>query len=138
EDELVRVQRFFQRNIAWGVQPGNVHTALGDSDSDLYPVRLERRALRPGAVYADPHGQVFVVVGLDVAQGGEPGGLWAIDGDGALTRRRFWEGEFSWAPELARAGAGFKQFRPIVRDEGGALVQLDDKALAESPVFGDI
>ncbi|MFZ6181634.1 hypothetical protein [Nannocystis pusilla] len=138
--ELARVQRFVHRNLGWGVHAGNARTAVGDSDSDLYPVRLDHRGLRPGAVYADPYGHVFFVVDLVPAQDGRPGALLAVDGqpDGGIVRREFWEGEFLWSTERAHGGVGFKQFRPVVRQPGGGLVQLGDAALAGAPDLGDI
>ncbi|SFD76550.1 hypothetical protein SAMN02745121_01462 [Nannocystis exedens] len=138
--ELARVQRFVHRNIGWGVHAGNARTAIGDSASDLYPVRLDHRGLRPGAVYADPYDHVFFVVDLVPARDGRPGALLAVDGepDGGIVRREFWEGEFLWSTEPAHGGVGFKQFRPVVRQPGGGLVQLGDAAIAGAPDLGDI
>ncbi|WAS92598.1 hypothetical protein [Nannocystis punicea] len=138
--ELARAQRFFFRNLGWGVHAGNARTAVGDSTSDLYPVRLDHRGLRPGAVYADPYGHVFLLVDLVPAQDGEPGALLAVDGepDGQIVRREFWEGLFLWSTEPALGGVGFKQFRPVVRQAGGGLAQLSDAAIAAAPDLGDI
>ncbi|MCA9696379.1 MAG: hypothetical protein KC431_02555, partial [Myxococcales bacterium] len=51
-----KIEYFFRRSVGWSVHTGNGRTAYGDSNSDLYPVALDRRALRPGMVYADPYG----------------------------------------------------------------------------------
>ncbi|MDC0670668.1 hypothetical protein [Nannocystis radixulma] len=138
--ELARVQRFLFRNVGWGVHAGNARTALGDSSADLYPVRLDLRGLRPGAVYTDPHGHVFLVVDLLPAEGDERGTLLAVDGnpDGSIARRRFWEGAFLWDPDPAHGGTGFKRFRPVVRRDGGRLVQSSDAEILESADLGDI
>ncbi|MCB1994045.1 MAG: hypothetical protein KDG49_21545, partial [Geminicoccaceae bacterium] len=96
--ELGLVQKFMRRTLAWGVHTGNGRTAIGDSRSDLYPVRLDRRGLRPGTVYADPYGHILVLVELMDPDGEQPGVLYAVDGqpDGSITRKRFWEGNFLW------------------------------------------
>jgi hypothetical protein len=143
-DQLRLVERFFRRTLAWGVHTGNGRTAHGDSNGDLYPVRLDRRGLRPGIVYADPYGHIFVLVDLVDQQGGYPGILYAIDGqpDGSITRKRFWEGNFLWNQDPALGGSGFKAFRPLVRitDEQGLLrlVALDDAALGRHRGYGDV
>lgn len=119
--EMGAVQRFFRRTLAWGVHTGNGRTAFDDDETDFYPLELSRRALRPGVIYADPYGHIFVVAEMMAAQGTEPGVLYAIDGqpDGSITRKRFWEGNFLWNPDPALGGSGFKGFRPpVVRGAG--------------------
>lgn len=140
--ELGAVQRYFRRTLAWGVHTGNGRTAFGDDDTDFYPLELTRRGLRPGTIYADPYGHIFVVVELMDAEGDEPGVLYAIDGqpDSSITRKRFWEGNFLWNADPALGGSGFKAFRPLVvekTDSGGRLVALGDAAIAKRPGYGD-
>ncbi|MEZ4381707.1 MAG: hypothetical protein R3A79_10175 [Nannocystaceae bacterium] len=140
--ELGAVQHFFRKTLAWGVHTGNGRVAHGDDASDLYPVRLDRRGLRPGTVYADPYGHILVVVELVDPEGDQPGILYAIDGqpDGSITRKRFWEGNFLWNPDPELGGSGFKSFRPIVRrdvDGREVLVQLSDNEIAGAPGYGD-
>ncbi|MBA3545000.1 MAG: hypothetical protein H0T76_00805, partial [Nannocystis sp.] len=137
--QLGALQYFMRRTLAWGVHTGNGRVALSDERSDLYPVRLDRRALRPGSVYADPYGHILVLVELFEGTGGRPGVLYAIDGqpDGSITRKRFWEGNFLWNPDPGLGGSGFKNFRPVViRD--GAAVQLGDAELQAEPGYGDV
>src|SRR5207248_2640796 len=43
------------------VHSGSARTSLADEDTDYYPVKLERDALRPGVIYADPYGHVLVI-----------------------------------------------------------------------------
>ncbi|MBX7077628.1 MAG: hypothetical protein K1X88_00490 [Nannocystaceae bacterium] len=141
--ELGVVQKFFRRTLAWGVHTGNGRTAFGDSDTDFYPVALDRRGLRPGVIYADPYGHVFVVVELVDPAGDDPGVLYAIDGqpDGSITRKRFWEGNFLWNPDPGLGGSGFKAFRPIDRvrrDDVAQLIAADDAAIAKRPGYGDV
>ena len=54
--------------------------ALADDATDYYPVPLDREALRPGVIYADPYGHVMVVVKWVHADGGKGGLLLAVDG----------------------------------------------------------
>lgn len=140
--ELGAVQFFLRRTLAWGVHTGNGRVALDDEGSDLYPVRLDRRGLRPGTVYADPYGHILVVAELVDPEGEEPGILYAIDGqpDGSITRKRFWEGNFLWNPDPALGGSGFKSFRPVaLRTVEGREVAapLGDREIAEDPAYGD-
>ena len=121
-EEVTRVEligRFFRRTIGWGVHSGNGRVGYEDATSDLYPVTLQRESVRPGTVYADPYGHLFIVVELMPQEGGRPGVLYAIDGqpDGSITRKRFWAGNFLWNPDPSLGGSGFKRFVPPVRGE---------------------
>lgn len=145
--ELGLVQRYFRKTLAWGVHTGNGRTAFGDTSTDVYPLALTRRALRPGAIYADPYGHVFVLVELVPPAGTLPGVLYAIDGqpDGSITRKRYWEGNFLWNPDPALGGSGFKAFRPVdvVRDTGRDANaprsrQASDAEIAARPGYGDV
>ena len=71
--------------------------------------------------------------------GGRPGVLYAIDGqpDGSITRKRFWEGNFLWNPDPGLGGSGFKNFRPVVV-ENGAAAQLTDAEILADPAYGDL
>lgn len=143
QGELGIVQRYFRRTLAWGVHTGNGRTGFGDDDTDFYPLALTRKALRPGAIYADPYGHVFVLVELMDPAGSQPGVLYAIDGqpDGSITRKRFWEGNFLWNPDPALGGSGFKAFRPIdlVKDGGGkSLVAASDERISARAGYGDV
>ncbi len=112
------------------VHSGSARTALGNDGSDFYPVPLERSALWPGTVFADPYGHVLVVVKW-VPQSGTRGGLLlAVDAqpDNSVTRKRFWEGTFLFA-ETPAAGPGFKAFRPLEPGRKGQLGQSPNGAL---------
>ena len=142
--EMGVVQRFFKRTLAWGVHTGNGRTAYGDDQTDFYPLELTRRSLRPGTIYADPYGHIFVVAEFMAPVGEEPGVLYAIDGqpDGSITRKRFWEGNFLWNPDPALGGSGFKGFRPhvIIGGKGPerALVTTTDAELGTLAGYGDV
>ncbi|WP_146155872.1 hypothetical protein [Enhygromyxa salina] len=139
-----KMEYFFQRSIGWSVHTGNGRCAFGDSKSDLYPVELDRRGLRPGIVYADPYGHILVLAELVAPRGSSPGILFAIDGqpDGSITRKRFWEGNFLWnqtQPELG--GSGFKAFRPIMNAseaDNPMFLQMDDATIAALRDYGDV
>ncbi len=140
--ELGAVQKFFRRTLAWGVHSGNGRTALNADDTDLYPVALRRDALRPGTTYADPYGHLFVLVEWVPPAPGEPGILYAVDGqpDGSITRKRFWEGNFLWNPDPSLGGSGFKAFRPHLTEtaDGTRSVAVPTNAqLASMPGYED-
>ena len=52
----------FLRLLANKVHSGSARTALTDDDTDTYPVPLDRAALRPGTIFADPYGHVLMLV----------------------------------------------------------------------------
>lgn len=137
--ELGLVQKFLKRTLAWGVHTGNGRTALDDDKSDLYPSALDRRGLRPGTVYADPYGHILVLTELVDPDNEHPGVLMAVDGqpDGSITRKRFWEGNFLWNPDPGLGGAGFKNFRPVVRGDEG-LRQLSNSEIQNHRDYGDV
>lgn len=126
----VRAFDALARRIADAVHSGNARTALDDEATDFYPVPLEREALRPGTVFADPYGHTLILVQW-VPQTAERGGLLlAVDAqpDDTVSRKRFWEGTFLFAPTAA-AGPGFKAFRPLVRSAAGTLRPVSNDAL---------
>jgi hypothetical protein len=129
-DVLAGVKSFL-RLMSNHVQSGSARTALDDEETDYYPVRLERKALRPGVVYADPYGHVMMIVRW-VEQTHEHGGLLlAVDGqpDTSVGRKRFWEGTFLFTNDTKSAGPGFKAFRPLVRGASGALETAKNAAI---------
>ena len=129
-DVLANVKAFF-RLMSNHVQSGSARTALDDEETDYYPVRLDRKALRPGVVYADPYGHVMMIVKW-VEQTNEHGGLLlAVDGqpDTSVGRKRFWEGTFLFTNDTKSAGPGFKAFRPLARGAAGALAPVPNAAI---------
>jgi hypothetical protein len=130
KDVLPAVKSFL-RLLSNHVQSGSARTALDDEETDYYPVRLERKALRPGTVYADPYGHVMMLVHW-VEQTKDHGGLLlAVDGqpDTSVGRKRFWEGTFLFTNETKSAGPGWKAFRPLARGASGALEPVKNAAI---------
>ncbi len=130
---------YLQKTLADGVHSGNGRTAVGDDDTDFYPVPLKQDALRPGTIYADPYGHILVLV-KRVPQTADGAGVFlAVDGqpDATVARKRFWRGNFLFAQDPALGGPGFKRFRPIVRENNGALRRLTNAEIAEDPDYGD-
>ena len=98
-----------------------------DDNTDFYTVPLTQETLRPGTVYADPYGHVMMLVRRVPQAGGGAGVFLAVDGepDGTVARKRFWRGNFLFAHEPSLGSPGFKRFRPIVREAGGATAAAD-------------
>lgn len=118
ENEVKRLGEFFRTTLADAAQSGAGRTPADDETGDYYPVALSVDTLRPGTIYADPYGHVLVLA-KRVPQTATSGGvLYAVDGqpDGTVARKRFWRGNFLFAIDPSAGAAGFKRFRPIVRD----------------------
>lgn len=107
--------RRFARRLKNTVHSSSPRTLPEDDETDLYPVRLRREALRPGTVYADPYGHVLVVARWKPQGVMDYGVLIGADAqpDGTVGRRRFWRGSFLFTPETDVVGAGFKAWRPV-------------------------
>jgi hypothetical protein len=107
------------RRIMDRVNSGGGRTALRDDATDYYPVPLERSALWPGTIFADPYGHTLVIVKWVPQAENRSGLLLAADAqpDNSVARKRFWEGNFLFAVTPS-AGPGFKAYRPPV--SGGA------------------
>ena len=110
-DAFVKVSR----RIMDRVTSGGGRTALRDDATDFYPVPLERSALWPGTVFADPYGHILVIVKWVPQTEKRSGLLLAVDAqpDNSVARKRFWEGNFLFAATPS-AGPGFKAYRPPV------------------------
>ncbi|MBM4376226.1 MAG: C40 family peptidase [Deltaproteobacteria bacterium] len=136
-DAVEKFATFARANVANGVHSGTGRTAPTDSKTDYYPVPLTREALAPGAVFADPYGHGYVVVGW-VPQGLDGHGMLIgadAQPDKTIGRRRFWRGTFLFSSETTEAGAGFKRFRPLVM-RGGKVVSIpNDRIVSEFPEF---
>jgi hypothetical protein len=134
DDNAKRIGELFRTTLADAVQSGAGRTAASDDESDYYPVALSAETLRPGTIFADPYGHVLVVA-QRVAQTAVAGGIMlAVDGqpDGTVARKRFWRGNFLFAIDPALGSAGFKRFRPLVRDAAtGKLRRLKNAELAD-------
>jgi hypothetical protein len=107
------------RRLMDRVTSGGGRTALRDDATDLYPVPLERSALWPGTVFADPYGHTLIIVKWIPQTANRSGLLLAVDAqpDNSVARKRYWEGNFLFA-QSPSAGPGFKAYRAPVA--GGA------------------
>lgn len=94
------------------VNSGGGRTSLSNEASDFYPVALDRSALWPGTVYADPYGHTLIIVKWVPQTAQHSGLLLAVDAqpDNSVSRKRFWEGNFLFA-KTPSAGPGFKAYR---------------------------
>ncbi len=118
---------------------GSGRVPFDDENSDYYPVPLTWKSLRPGTVYSDPYGHVFVLAKRLPQNAGRGGVLYAVDAqpDGTVARKRFWRGTFLYANERELGGPGWKRFRPLSLIDG-KLVRWGDDAIRESPDYGDV
>mgnify|MGYP002780343988 CR=1 FL=1 len=132
-----KVVRAFFRSVKQAAHSASARTLPKDEESDLYPLPLERQALRPGTVYADPYGHLLILTRWIPQKGNQSGILMAAEAqpDGTIGRKRFWRGSFLFRPETREAGAGFKAWRPLVQQgEGGGFRVLKNAQLRkESP-----
>jgi cell wall-associated NlpC family hydrolase len=137
-NEISAFRDFARTKLASSVHSASGRTLPNDENSDLYPLPLARQALAPGSVFIDPYGHMIVVAKW-LPQGlAGSGVLLGADAqpDATVGRRRFWPGNFLFTPDTREVGAGFKAFRPVVRDEEKQrLIALDDKALAAQREF---
>jgi hypothetical protein len=132
---------FVNRRVRSGVHSASGRTAPDDEATDLYPVALERRALPPGTVFADPYGHVLILTKW-IPQGHQGpksyGILMAAEAqpDNTVGRRRFFRGSFLFDPSTKDVGAGFKHFRPLVYDKpANTVTVLDNATLAKATEF---
>ncbi len=112
---------FARRRVQNGVHSASGRTHPKDNKSDYYPVELTRQALKPGTLYADPHGHILMIARWIPQTVTSYGTLVAADAqpDGTIGRRRFWRGSFLFSPDTTNVGAGFKAFRPVIWHRDG-------------------
>lgn len=136
-DRVVAFKKFL-RKLEATVHSSSLRGAPGDEKSDFYPVKITRKSLRPGTIYADPYGHTMMVGKWFPQTDSDAGVLMAIDAqpDGTVGRRVFWRGSFMFPKDDAVAGAGWKRFRPVRRASGG-LVELDNDQIQQSEDYGD-
>jgi hypothetical protein len=128
----------FARSIMNSVHSGSARTALDDDEGDFFPVALNRSSLRPGVVFADPHGHTLILVRWIPQTPHSAGKLLATDAqpDGTIAVKRFWQGNFLFSTENVVGEAGFKAFRPIRLDEAGMPRPLNNSEIAQHPDYG--
>jgi hypothetical protein len=129
----------YLRAVGDVVHSGSVRTSANSDKTDFYAIPLSQETLRPGTVYADPYGHVMMIVER-VPQTADAAGVFlAVDAepDGAVTRKRFWRGNFLFVHNPSLGSPGFKHFRPIVHEKGGGLRALTNAEIAKNPDYGD-
>ncbi|MGD9924559.1 MAG: hypothetical protein AB7V13_24400 [Pseudorhodoplanes sp.] len=130
---------YLQFSVADGVHSGAGRTLAAHEGSDFYTVPLTQENLRPGTVYADPYGHLLIIAKRVPQTQGNAGVFLAVDAqpDGTVARKRFWRGNFLFAQDPALGDAGFKRFRPVVRDKGGSLRRLTVAEISKNPNYAD-
>ncbi len=136
KSDPVKAFNSFLRNMMNGVHSGTARTALDDPGSDYYPVPLERAALRPGTVFADPYGHTFVLVSWVPQTHDHPGLLLAVDAqpDNTIAIKRFWKGNFLFNTVDVVGEPGFKAFRPLSY-ANGKMLPVKNESLTDSAGF---
>jgi hypothetical protein len=131
-----RFNVFVREWVGWAVHTGTTRTLASDDTADFYPVALTRRALRPGRIFVDSAGHVFVVSQQQAGSRRQLGVLFGIDGhpDFNISRKRFSKGTFIFNARYKTGG--FKAFRPVVY-QGGRIRQLSNAEIAAHPDYGD-
>lgn len=127
-DTFRQVSRRFMARVS----SAGGRTALNNEASDFYPIALDRAALWPGTVYADPYGHTLVIVKWVPQTAERIGLLLAVDAqpDNTIARKRFWEGNFLFA-QTPSAGSGFKAYRvPIAAGVKGGWRPAPNSAFA--------
>jgi hypothetical protein len=128
----------FTRTIKNIIHSGSARTRFSDSNTDLYPVPLQRKHLRPGVMFADPYGHTLMIVRWIPQSEDNSGQLLAVDAqpDGTIGIRRFWKGQFFFATDRVIGEPGFKAFRPIL-EENGRVRALSNQEIADSQDYGN-
>ncbi len=126
----------FLRRVMDGVHSGTARTSLDNENSDYYPVSLERAALRPGVIFADPYGHTLIITGWVSQTKNHPGLLLSVDAqpDGTIGVKRFWKGNFLFSTSEVVGEPGFKAFRPVLLQNGKTLL-MRNEALTDSAGF---
>ncbi len=131
-----RFNAFAREWIGWAVHSGTTRTLATDDTADFYPVKLTRRALRPGRIFVDPAGHVFVISQQQAGSRSQLGVLFGIDGhpDRTISRKRFSKGTFIFNARYKTGG--FKAFRPVIY-KNGKIRQLSNAEIEAHPDYGD-
>lgn len=128
----------FLRTIMSSIHSGSARTRLADNITDLYPVTLTRKDLRPGVVFADPYGHTLTIIRWIPQTEKEAGLLLAVDAqpDGTIGIKRFWRGNFLFTTTKVTGEPGFKAFRPVAMKKGEATL-MNNKEILKNKNYGN-
>lgn len=131
-----RFNRFTREWIGWGVHSGTTRTLAEDNEADFYPVDLRLDSLRPGRIFVDPAGHVFVLSQQIPGTERQLGLLFGVDAhpDFSISRKRFSPGTFVFDARVPTGG--FKAFRPLVY-ENERIRRLTNAEIQAHPHKGD-
>ena len=137
-DSDIQAFQTFLRSIMNAVHSGSARTALADNTTDLYPVILTKKHLKPGVVFADPYGHTLTLVRWIPQTSEQSGKLIAVDAqpNGTISLKRFWQGTFLFTNRNVIGEPGFKAFRPIV-EEKSAIRLLSNAEIADHADYGN-
>lgn len=128
----------FLKSIMNTVHSGSARTALADNTTDLYPVKLVKKHLKPGVVFADPYGHTLTLVRWIPQTSEQSGKLFAVDAqpNGTISLKRFWQGTFLFTNRKVVGEPGFKAFRPIIEKKGTFRI-LNNTEIADRVDYGN-
>ncbi|MEE8377276.1 MAG: hypothetical protein V3R45_02790 [Candidatus Aminicenantaceae bacterium] len=137
-DSDIEAFQTFLKSIMNTVHSGSARTALADNSTDLYPVKLVKKQLKPGVVFADPYGHTLTLVRWIPQTSEQSGKLLAVDAqpNGTISLKRFWQGTFLFTNRKVIGEPGFKAFRPIVEEEGKYRL-LSNTEIADHADYGN-
>jgi hypothetical protein len=137
QSDLKAFQSFVQ-TIKNTVHSGSARTSLSDSETDFYPIPLQRVHLCPGVIFADPYGHTLMIVRWVPQTAEKSGQLMAVDAqpDGTIGIRRFWQGQFLFSTDQVSGEPGFKSFRPIIQENGQSRI-LTNTEISNSQDYGN-
>ncbi len=137
-DSDIQTFQTFLMSIMNTVHSGSARTALADNTTDLYPVILTKKQLKPGVVFADPYGHTLTLVRWIPQTSEQSGKLLAVDAqpNGTISLKRFWQGTFLFTNRKVIGEPGFKAFRPIM-EEKGTFRLLSNTEIAERVDYGN-
>lgn len=137
-DSDIQAFQTFLLSIMNTVHSGSARTALADNTTDLYPVKLTKKHLKPGVVFADPYGHTLTLIQWIPQTSEQSGKLIAVDAqpNGTISLKRFWQGTFLFTNRNVIGEPGFKAFRPIVEKKGTFRI-LNNAEIADHADYGD-
>ncbi len=123
QDYFSSPQKLFSQVLL--VNTGYFRTAPEVENSDFYPVKINRKSIRPGTIYYDPDGHVAIVAKVT-----DDGRIRVIDGHPDRTISKPWFGSKFTRGSRANGG-GFKLWRPIRYTSEGKIIRTTNHNLMD-------